>query len=322
MSMKAAVYYENGGPEVFRIEEVPDPEVHPRGIVIDVEAISIEGGDLLHRAGTPLPSAPHIVGYQAGGTVSAVGEAVTDFKVGDRAVATMGAGSHAAKVAVPARSAWKIPDGLSMDEGATVPIAFGTAHDCLFEFGHLTEGETVLIHGAAGGVGLAAVQLAKRAGARVLGTASEDWKLDRLKEYGLDDGINYRTENWVERARHLTEGRGINLIVDPVGGHLISQDAISLAYRGRISLVGNASRGDRNFDPGLLLQKNASLTGVFLGAEMGTDRAYNMIAQLMDDVASGELKVVLDKTFSLDDAAEAHRYIESRQAFGRVIMKP
>src|SRR5881394_3785855 len=197
--MKAAVIYENGGPDVLRYEYVPYPECPDGCVLIDVEAVSIEGGDLLARAGSPPPSVPHIVGYLAAGTVVAVGAGVEDAGVGEEIVTLNAAGSHASKRAVPAMSTWRIPDGLDAARAACVPVAFGTAQECLFTAGRLEAGQTVLIHAGAGGVGMAAIQLAKRAGATVVSTASSGDKLDRLREFGLDHGINYARESFGER---------------------------------------------------------------------------------------------------------------------------
>src|SRR3954453_20773253 len=182
--MKAAVIYENGGPDVLRYEEVPDPEVPDGFVLVDVEAISIEGGDLLARAGASPPDVPHVVGYLSAGTVAAVGGGVDGRAVGDRVVALNAAGSHAARRAVPAMSTWPIPDGLDAAPAACVPVAYRTAQECLFAAGGLQTGQTVLIHAGAGGVGMAAIQIAKQAGARVLSTASSDEKLERLKDLG------------------------------------------------------------------------------------------------------------------------------------------
>lgn len=319
--MKAAVYYETGAPDVFRYEELPDPACHPRGLLVRVEAISIEGGDVLHRAGGEMTARPHIVGYQCAGTVVEAGSEVLDYRPGDRVVATMPNGSHASLVSVPARSAWPVPAGMDIREAACVPIPFGTADECLFEFGRLKTGETVLIQGGAGGVGLAAIQLAKRAGATVLATASSDEKLERLKEYGLDRGINYRERDLVPAVREATAGRGVDLVVDPVGTTL-QQSFACLAYRGRCITVGNAGRSDRRVDIGPLMSGNQSLTGVYLGAEMATERVRGMIAAHLQDVAGGRLKVVIDREFPLSDAAAAHAFIESRRAFGRVLLIP
>ena len=319
--MKAAVYYETGPPSVFRYEDVPDPVCGPADVLVDVEAVSIEGGDTLNRAGGEMASSPHIVGYQCAGTIAEVGPDVQDRQPGQRVVCTMLWGSHAERRAVPSLVTWLVPDGLDIVEAACIPVAFATADDCLFEFGHLQSGETVLIQAGAGGVGLAAIQLAKRAGATVLATASSDEKLDRLREYGLDHGINYRTSDFPAVARELTGGRGVDLVVDSVGSTLTGS-VQSLAYRGRVTLVGSAGRDPQPFDAGLLMMGNQTLTGVFLGAEIATPRVQTLVERLIADVANGDLRVVVDRTFPLSEAAAAHAYLESRQAFGRVALIP
>jgi NADPH:quinone reductase len=320
--VKAAVYYDTGPPDVFRYEDVPDPAVFPGGVVVDVEAISIEGGDTLNRGGGEMASVPHIVGYQCAGTITEVGEGVEDRHVGQRVVATMLWGSHAEKVAVPAIITWPIPEGADVVACACVPVAFGTADDCLFEFGHLKEGEAVLIQAGAGGVGVAAIQLAKRAGARVLATASSDNRLAPLKDLGLDVGINYSESGWVDAVRAATDGRGVDLVVDSVGGKVLVGSVQSLAYRGRCCLVGQAGRDPQPFDASMLMMGNQSLTGVFLGAEIANDRTREMIGRHVEDVAAGRLKVLVDRTFPLSEAAAAHAFIESRQAVGRVVLIP
>ena len=319
--MKAAVYYETGPPDVFKYEDVPEPVCGPGDVLVDVEAISIEGGDTLNRAGGEMASSPHIVGYQCAGTIREVGSDVSDRSVGQRVVCTMLWGSHAERAAVPALITWVVPDGLDVVEAACVPVAFGTADDCLFEFGHLQSGESVLVQAGAGGVGLAAIQMAKRAGATVLATASSDDKLERLRDYGLDHGINYRDVDFAEAARELTGGQGVDLVVDSVGSTLTGSIR-ALAYRGRCTLVGQAGRDPQPFDAATLMQGNQTLTGVFFGAEIITDRVQAMVARHLDDIAAGQLRVVVDRTFPLADAAGAHAYLESRQAFGRVVLVP
>ena len=323
--MKAAVYYKTGPPDVLRYEEVPDPKCAPDGVLVQVEAISIEGGDVGNRARGEMAKVPHIVGYQCGGTIREVGANVRDRKVGERVVAMMMHGSHAELVAVPAGFTFGVPDGLAVEVAACVPIAFGTADDCLFEFGRLTAGETVLIQAGAGGVGLAAIQLARRAGATVIATAGSDEKLARLRdEFGLDHGINYRATSFVDAVREITKGRGCELVVDSVGGATLQGSLDCLGYRGRCITVGDASRGGRQIDVGSLSAGNRSLTGVFLGAEtvFGAQRVRPMIEGHLRDVANGSLRVVIDRRFALADAAEAHAHVESRNAFGRVVMIP
>jgi NADPH2:quinone reductase len=320
--VKAAVYYGTGPPDVFRYEEVADPVCFPGGVLVDVGAISIEGGDTLNRAGGPMTATPHIVGYQCAGTIREVGPGVEDRHVGQRVVATMTSGSHAERVAVPALVTWPVADGADMVAAACVPVAFGTADDCLFEFGHLQAGEAVLIQAGAGGVGLAAIQLAKRAGATVLATASSDERLERLRPFGLDHGINYSRSDWVAAVRAATSGRGVDLVVDSVGGAVLTGSVQCLAYRGRAVTVGSAGRDPTPFDVSALAMGNHSLTGVFLGAEIVNERTRAMIARHVDDVGAGRLKVVVDRTYPLSEAAAAHAHLESRQAVGRVVLVP
>src|SRR5271155_5029440 len=231
--VKAAVYYETGGPEVFRYEDVADPTPRANEILVQIQFISIEGGDTLSRLAGPTPSGPYIVGYQAAGQVIGLGERVTDFKLGDRVVTTAPNGSHAEQRVAPQRTTWLVPAELNLEEAACVPIAFGTAHDCLFEFGVLRQGQSVLIHAGAGGVGLAAIQMAKQAGAKVFATASTDNRLERLREYGLDEGINYSTEDFVAELLARTDGLGADVVVDSVGGKTLKGSVSVLAHRGR-----------------------------------------------------------------------------------------
>jgi NADPH2:quinone reductase len=319
--VKAAVYYETGPPSVFRYEDVPDPVCGPGDVLVDVEAISIEGGDTLNRADGEMTDSPHIVGYQCAGTIAEVGADVTDRTVGQRVVCSFLFGSHAARRVVPSLVTWVVPDGLDVVDAACVPIAFGTADDCLFEFGHLQAGDAVLVQAGASGVGLAAIQLAKRAGATVLATASSDEKLERLRDFGLDHGINYRDRDFAAVARELTGGQGVNLVVDSVGSTLTGSVA-SLAYRGRVTLVGQAGRDPQPFDAWNLMEGNQTVTGVFFGAEIITERVQAMVLRHLEHVASGVLRVVIDRVYPLAEAADAHAYLESRQAFGRVVLVP
>jgi NADPH2:quinone reductase len=322
--MKAAVYDRTGPPDVFRYAEVPDPACPPGAVVIEVRAISIEGGDVLNRAGGLLPARPHVVGYQCAGIVLEVGANVHDRTVGQRVVAVMPHGSHAERAAAAAAATWAVPDGLDLETAACVPIPFGTADDCLFEFGRLRPGESVLVHAGAGGVGMAAIQLARRAGAQVFATASSDAKLDRLKEYGLDHGINYAARDFVAAVRELTGGRGVDLVVDSIGGKVLAGSIEAAAYRGRVISVGSAGRDAERPDARALAPGNKTLTGVFLGAELArsASRVHPMIARHVDDVARGALRVAIDRRFPLAEAAAAHAYLESRAAFGRVLLVP
>ncbi len=322
--MKAAVYSETGPPSVLRYEDVPDPSVGPGTVLVRNQAISIEGGDVLHRSGGELGRVPHVVGYQSAGTVEAVGDGVTSVTVGDRVVTVGVDGSHAELRVVPEGFTWLIPDALSTDDAAAVPVPFGTAHDALFEFGRLTDGETVLVQAGAGGVGVAAIQLAKRAGAQVLTTASSPVKLARLAELGTDAGIDYSEQDTVTEVLRLTDGRGVDLVVDNVGGSAMTDNVRCLAYRGRCVSVGEVGReGATTVDVGMLRPKNLTVVGYFMGMEMlMSPRCHNVVARVLDDLAVGELHAVIDRAFPLSEAADAHAYIESRAAVGRVLLRP
>ena len=322
--MKAAVIHENGGPDVFRYQDVPDPECPDGCVVVDAEAISIEGGDLLARAGGDLPAAPHIVGYLSAGVVSEVAAGVDGPAVGERVVALNFAGSHAARRIAPAIMTWPIPDGLDAARAASVPVAFGTAYECLFTAGNLADGQTVLIHAGAGGVGMAAIQLAKHAGATVISTASSDEKLERLKSFGLDHGINYATENFVQRTNELTDSRGVDVVLDSIGGQNLVDSVGVLAYRGTLVSVGVAARAGSAIEAQSLWTQNNALRGVYLGGALVSEypRIHAMIGDMLQRVADGELRVEIDQSFPLEQAAEAHAYVESRKAFGRVVMTP
>jgi NADPH2:quinone reductase len=292
--------------------------------MVDAETISIEGGDLLARAAGALPAVPHIVGYLSAGTVSEVSAGVEGCAVGDRVVALDAAGSHAARRAVPAAMTWPIPAGLDAERAACVPVAFGTAYECLFTAGNLAPGQTVLIHAGAGGVGMAAIQLAKRAGATVISTASSDEKLERLTALGLDHGINYVTDSFVERTSQLTGSRGVDIVIDSIGGQNLVDSVGVLAHRGTLVSVGVAARAGSAIEARSLWTRNNSLQGVYLGGAIVSEyaRIHPMIGDMLERVASGELQVEIDLSFPLADAAAAHDHAESRKAFGRVVITP
>jgi NADPH:quinone reductase len=322
--VKAAVIYENGGPDALRYEDVPDPVCFDGCVVVEAEAISIEGGDLLARALSPPAATPHVVGYLCAGTVIEVGAGVESPAVGEKVVALNSNGSHAEKRVVPAAMTWAIPEGFDPATAACIPVALGTAHECLFTAANLEAGQTALIHAGAGGVGMAAIQMAAQAGATVLATASSDEKLKRLKPYGLDHGINYADESFVDRVHELTDGRGADVVLDSVGGKNLVDSIEALAYRGTLVSVGVAGRGGSDVEAKALWAKNNTLRGVFLGGALIAEhpRVHRMIAELIERVADGQLKVQIDRSFPLAEAAAAHAYLEGRNAFGRVVLTP
>ena len=319
--MKAAVYDVEGAPGVLKYVDVPEPVTGPDDILISVEAISIEGGDLINRRSTPPPLPLWIGGYAAAGTVVAVGSKVRSRTVGDRVAAFHMQGSHAERWAVPAERTWLIPDGVGMAEAAALPISFGTAHHCLFTRGMLRQGETVLIQAAAGGVGLAAVQLASQAGATVIAVVSGTQRRGRLRELGADYVVDRTKDNIVDSVRQYTHGTGVDLVIDPVGTTLpVSLSA--LAPEGRLVFVGNAGGNSLTVDLWPAMQSNQTLMGVFMGPLFARHGVRTSVDEMLQAVAAGRVTVVIDRIFPLANAAAAHEFAETAKPLGRIVMKP
>lgn len=319
--MKAAVYDTAGEPCVLQYRDVADPSCPPDGVLIQVEVISIEGGDLINRASMPPPSTGYVLGYAAAGEVVAVGPQVRDRFVGQKVTTFDLCGSHASLRAVQASRTWLVPEGLDMAAAAALPISFGTAYHCLFTRGGLGAGETVLIQGGAGGVGLAAIQLAHQAGARVIATVSGHGRAQELVTLGLDHAVDHRKTDVTEEVLRLTDGRGVNLVVDPVGSTLRSSLA-ALQPEGRLIFVGNAGRAALDLDLWPALQANQSLLGVFMGTQLEKPEVHGTVSHMLEKAARNDIKVIIDRTFSLADAAVAHAYAESSSVLGRVVLLP
>ena len=320
--MKAIVYEQNGSPDVLEYREVDDPSVTNDGVLIRVKAISVEGGDLVNRAAVPPPVIPYIGGYQRAGVIEAIGANVKELHVGQRVAAFNFGGAYAELTCVPAHYVYPIPDSMDFETAATIPVTFGTASQAILNHCSLAAGETILITGAAGGVGMAAVQLAKSVGATVIGTSSSAEALQRLKEYGMDFGINYRTEDIGERCQQITEGRGVDLAMDNVGGAITSAIVAAVATGGRVSVVGTASDPTGStYNSMALIGKQLCLKGTYFGLDMHTPEVHQMMNDLLTKAGEGKYSIPIDSRFALENAADAHRYIESdKSLFGRVIL--
>lgn len=318
--MQAALYTRNGDPDVLTWGTVPDPAIGPTGVLVKVAYVSIEGGDLISRRMTPPANGPHVVGYQAAGTVVAIGEQVTRVAVGQKVCAFHWFGSHAELFAVDQRHAFPLPDGIDLAMASTVPTTFGTAHDALFEFAGLQPGETVLVQGAAGGVGIAAVQLAAQAGARVIATASGAGRSARLAEYGAAETIDHAAESVAERCLALTDGKGVDIVMDIAGGRAMAELMRAIRYRGRYLMVGIASGESTCLDFTDMVTKSLTCHGTLFGREMGTPRGQAIVEDLLRQMAAGAIRMPIDRVFPLSEAAAAHRYAEQAHPFGRVLM--
>jgi NADPH:quinone reductase len=320
--MKAVIYEQAGPPEMLRYVELPLPPVTQADVRIRVQAISVEGGDLRKRSQVQPPSADHVLGYQAAGIVEEVGAGVTLFKPGDRAVAFNWSGAYAEQFVVPQHFAYHIPEDLDLRVAAAMPVTTGTASDALFELGNAVSGETVLIHGATGGVGIAAIQLAAAAGLKVIATASKEEHYPLLLRLGAAEIINHATERVEVRAREVNGNRSVDLVVDCAGGPAASKLLRVLRYRGRISLVGMASGQEASFSFSDIAARSLAVVGVSFGREMHQQRVRQMLAAHFKAAASGALHVPISAEFTLDKAVEAHAYAERRPTLGRVLMTP
>jgi NADPH2:quinone reductase len=318
--MKAVIYTQPGDPSVLRLAEARDPVLANDELLIRVEAISIEGGDLVARKHA-IQSGRDLLGYAAAGEILEVGGAVEGFAVGQKVTTFNFKGSHAELRAVPAAASWIIPDGLDVGVAAAIPCGPGTAALAL-QLGGLKQGEIVLISGAAGGVGLAAVQLAAKAGTRVIGTGTSHETLEKLREYGLSDAIVIGDKPASEQIRDMLGGNNVDLLIENVGGPSLVDGLQVVRDGGRIVLVGVFGGLSQPLDAVQLILRRQTVIGCLLGSIVGEPATRALIDGLIKQAAGGDLKVPIDATFPLSEAATAHRRAEERGRIGRVIMVP
>jgi NADPH2:quinone reductase len=314
-----------GGSETLTVQEQERPEPGPEQVRVEVEAAGINFADIMQRRGKYLggPEPPYVPGMEAAGRIDATGDRV-NLDEGDRVVATLPGGGYAEYALADPQALFPIPEGMSFDEAAGFPVQFLTAHGCLFGWGDLEEGERVLIQAAAGGVGTAAVQLASQAGAEVFGTASTAEKLDLASDLGCDHPINYTETDFVEEVDEITDGEGVDLVLDGVGGDVFHESLDALTPFGRIVTYGAASGDTASVDTGRLLFENKSVIGYHLGRARTEDpgRVLEAVPELTGSLTGGDMEVVVGESFPLEDAAEAHDYIEDRQSSGKVVLHP
>lgn len=330
--MKAAVIIrgEQGG--TMALQDVPIPTPRPEELLIEVKAAALNRADLFRVQGTYITTGsttaeglPEIVGGEAAGVVVDMGKDVSGFAKGDRLMG-MCAGGYAEYTTLHQRLALPVPERLTWEEAATIPVSYMTEHNALITKGRLQAGESVLINGASSGVGVAAVQIAGLWGAKpVIGLAGSPVKLAALRALGVDVGINYRTENFKEAVLAATEGKGVDLIIDHVGGPHLKDNLKCLALKGRLVSVGRLGGeiGQLNMDR--LALKRLELIGVTFRTRTLSERfeiARLVIADLLPALADGRLKPVVDRIFPLDQAAEAHHYMTSNVQFGKIVLKP
>jgi len=336
--MRQVVIPRYGAPDVFETRELPDPSPGDGEIRIRVRAAGVNFADILARLGLypDAPKPPMVVGYEVAGRIDAVGRSVVGIAEGDRVVALTRFGGYADTVDVRADHAFHCPDELSDSEAAAVPVNYITASLALYRMAALAPGETVLVHNAGGGVGVAATQLARLRRATVIGTASA-FKHDALRSFGVDHAIDYRHANVAEEVKKLTHGRGVDVILDPIGGRSFTASYRMLAPLGRLIIFGlsSAAPGERRnlwhafqawmstprFNPLSLINRNRGVFGLHVGHLWEERRQVApLMEMLISELRAERLKPVVARTFPLERASDAHRFIQSRQNIGKVVL--
>lgn len=324
--MKAILCKAWGLPDTLVVEELPDVQPGPGQVAIDVQAAGVNFPDVLiiqnkYQFKPELPFSP---GGELAGIVRAVGEGVSQYKTGDQVIAFVGHGGFAQQIAVPVQAVMPMPPGMSFDIAAAITLTYGTSHHAVVDRAQLKAGETMLVLGAAGGVGLAAIEIGKALGARVIAAASSDEKLEVCKAHGADALINYSTQDLREAVKAATEGKGPDVVYDPVGGIYAEPAFRSIGWRGRYLVVGFANGEIPKLPLNLTLLKGASLVGVFWGEFAKREPKANLAAmrELMGWLAEGKIKPHISARYALADTAKALNDMAARKVTGKVVILP
>jgi NADPH2:quinone reductase len=324
--MKAILCREYGDLSVLQLEEVPDPVPGPDQVLVRVRACGINFADSIMTAGKyqNQPELPFIPGSEIAGEVVDVSESAAGFKVGDRVMGLPGKGGYAELVAVDAERLTRLPEGLGYEQAASFAVTYGTGHIALAHRARLQPGETLLVHGAAGGVGLTAVELGRIMGARVIGTAGGPEKLEIARAAGADETIDYLTEDIRTRVKELTGDRGADVIYDPVGGDVFDASLRCVAFEGRILVIGFAGGRVQQIPANHVLVKNVDIIGVNRPAYdvLAPDVARRSQEELLGWLARGDIRPLVSKTYPLEQAVEALESVVSRRSTGKVVITP
>jgi NADPH2:quinone reductase len=324
--MRALLCNDYGPPESLTFEDIDDPVAGANQVLVDIKAAAINFPDVLVIAGkyqVKLPP-PFIPGNEAAGVIASLGEGVSNFKVGDKVIITTPAGgAFAEKYAADMSTVGRMPNGLSFEQGAGFTVTYSTSYHALKQCAQLQAGETVLVLGAAGGVGITAVELAKAIGANVIAAASSDEKLAFAKAAGADEVINYSRASLKDTVKEMTGGAGANVVYDPVGGELAQQAIRATARNGRYLVVGFASGDIPSFPANIALLKEASIIGVWWGpwAARNPREQLANVQQLSQLIADGSIEPRVDKSYAIDDFVAAFRAITERRTMGKVILR-
>jgi putative PIG3 family NAD(P)H quinone oxidoreductase len=323
--MRAIVIDQPGDESVLRIGQVDPPQLVPGALRIRVAATGINRADLLQRQGLypPPPGASPILGLECAGEVIEVAKGVSGWKPGDRAMALLSGGGYAEEVVVSAGSAMPVPEGMSLESAAALPEVLLTVFLNVFQLGGLSTAGALLVHGGGSGIGTAAIQMARAAKAAVVVTAGSEEKCGRCLELGADVAVNYRSGDFVAAARAATGGRGVDVVLDSIGGPYLARNLESLAVGGRLVVIGLMGGARADISLGLLLTRRLQVIGSTLRARSDPDKAA-IVAGLLQrfgaQIASGEIRPVVDRVLPLEQAGEAHRVMKASEHFGKIVL--
>ena len=324
--MKAVVLRQHGGPEVLQFEDVPTPVMGAEEILVSVVATALNRADLLQRMGfypDPFPGQYQIPGLEFSGVVSAVGERVRLWSVGDQVMGIVSGGAYAEQLVLHERQALRVPSNISVEDAAGIPEVFITAWDALVVQGGLTSGRWALVHAGASGVGTAAIQICKAIGARIIVTCSSG-KVQACRDLGADVVVDYSKQDFVEEVQRVTNGRGVSTVLDVIGGDYVERNISSLAVKGRIIQVGTMDNKAVPFNIGSLLAKRGSIAGTLLRARP-LDEKIAITQQFAEEVLplfeTGQLKPVIDRRYNFADIADAHTFMASNGNVGKIVVR-
>jgi len=323
--MRAVVITSPGDPDVLKLTEVPDPVPGPGEVLVEVAAAGVNRADVLQRMGfyPPPPGAPPYPGLECSGRISALGPGVTVWQPGDEVCALLGGGGYAEQAAVPQGQLLPVPDGVSLVDAAGLPETACTVYATVFQQARLTPGETILVHGGAGGIGTMAIQLAKSFGARVICTAGTPAKLERCTELGADLAVSYVRDDFVSAVDVFTGGRGADVILDIVGGPYLARNVAALATGGRLLVVSTQGGSSAELDLQMLMRKRAGILASTLRARPPADKAVIVAGvreQVWPLISAGRVRPVTDRVLPMADAADAHRVLEQGTHVGKILL--
>jgi putative PIG3 family NAD(P)H quinone oxidoreductase len=324
--VKAVLIDQAGDERVLRVGDAPAPVLGAGELRIRVAATAVNRADLLQRQGLypPPPGASPILGLECAGTVLEIGAAVSGWRIGDRVMALLAGGGYAEEVVVDAGSVMPVPASLPLEQAAALPEVFLTAYLNLFELGGLEAGRSALVHGGGSGVGTAAIQLCKVAEARVYVTAGSESKCQRCRELGADLAVNYRAESFAERVAEATGGRGVDVVLDPIGASYLADNLASLAIGGRLVLIGLMGGTKAELSLAALLVRRLSVIGSTLRSRSVEQKAAIIAGfrrRFGPDLEAGRIRPVIDRVLPLDAVAEAHRAIQASEHFGKIVLR-